>query len=506
MGLLVKNRKKKLTRFAAPAKSGRFGVTEERPRLQHVPEKLLLGFIFTLVEVAFVLPKGPSGLQVLGAFALLAILNYLAVRYLTVFHRAFLSSRRRVGGVLATATLLLLVTSALPTFEATIGEELVRLAIPLSLAALVFRIACGARFGIEAAAYLTVLLGVQGMTVGVDPAASPLGVWESNTVLFLGAAIGCLALGRIRRRVEPLRVGVVIGVTHLLVYFALRLLDGAVFSGASSVQDLEMGLGLIFHGLLVGFVVSGTLPLIEWAFDVMTDMTLLELSNQNEHPLLRRLLIEAPGTYHHSFIVANLSESAAEMVGADPLLTRVGAYFHDIGKMNKPEYFAENAQDARERHEKLPPEMSALIISAHVKDGLEMAEYYDLPRPLRDFIPMHHGTTCIEYFYHEALQEGRPHMQIEQHSFRYQGPRPNTRETAIVMMADSVEAASRSLSEPTPARIEKVVHDIMLKKLMDGQLDDCPLTLRDLTRIEDRFCQVLLGIYHTRPRYPGQKE
>ncbi|MEQ8766474.1 MAG: HDIG domain-containing protein [Planctomycetota bacterium] len=505
MPLLTKNRKKKPARFGALGRSVKTGLTEEKPRLQHVPEKVLMGVIFTLLEVLFLLPSGASGLQVLGAFVLIVTLNYFVARYLVAFHRPLLSSRRRLAGALTVAALLLLVGEAAPSFAESIGPQLVGLVVPLSLVALVLRIACGPRLGIEASAYLAALLGLQGMTNGASP-VGPFSPWQCNVLLFLGASVGCLSLGRIRRRMEPLRVGVVIGLTHLILYIGLRLLDGANFLGPGNVQDLEVSLALVFHGLLVGFVVSGTLPLIELAFDVMTDMTLLELSNQNEHPLLRRLLIEAPGTYHHSFIVANLSESAAAAIGADPLLTRVGAYFHDIGKMNKPEYFAENAPDARDRHEKIPPEMSALIISAHVKDGLEMAEYYDLPRPLRDFIPMHHGTTCIEYFYHEALQEGRPHMQIEQHAFRYQGPRPNTRETAIVMMADSVEAASRSLSDPTPARIEKIVHDIMMKKLMDGQLDDCPLTLRDLTRIEDRFCQVLLGIYHTRPRYPGQKE
>jgi putative nucleotidyltransferase with HDIG domain len=254
------------------------------------------------------------------------------------------------------------------------------------------------------------------------------------------------------------------------------------------------------YGLAIGFLLTGALPFIEYLFEVSTDISLLELTDQN-HPVLRRLLLEAPGTYHHSFIVGTLAESAASEISANSLLARVGGYYHDIGKLVKPEYFTENEPRKGSHHARLSPTMSTLIILAHIKDGLEIADDYNLPAAIVEFIPQHHGTSVVEYFFHEAKQrtDGRT---LSRDFFRYEGPRPQTRETAIVFLADSVEAASRSLSDPTPARIKGMVHKIIGNKLMDNQLDGSMLSFRELSIIEESFIRVLSGIFHGRIAYP----
>lgn len=244
----------------------------------------------------------------------------------------------------------------------------------------------------------------------------------------------------------------------------------------------------------------------ERAFDITTDLSLLELSDTNR-PLLKELSLRAPGTFNHSLQVANLAEAAADAIGANALLARVGALYHDIGKMLKPEYFVENQRPADNPHNQLKPRMSALIIASHVKEGLEMGRQYNLPQRVLDFIPMHHGTTRIEYFYRKALEQQKENdPQVMESEFRYPGPRPSTREAGILMLADSVEAASRSLSDPTHKRLETLIEMIFKARIEDGQLDQSDLTFHDLTLIKETFLAMLLGIYHVRVRYPGQDE
>ncbi|MHC4600144.1 MAG: HDIG domain-containing metalloprotein, partial [Planctomycetota bacterium] len=221
--------------------------------------------------------------------------------------------------------------------------------------------------------------------------------------------------------------------------------------------------------------------------------------------LLRRLLLEAPGTFHHSFITGTLAESAADAIGANSLLARVGGYFHDIGKITKPEYFTENEALKGSHHARLSPTISTLIILAHTQDGIEIAKDYNLPPAIVDFVPQHHGTSVIEYFYREALEQSAGRFEVRREYFRYLGPKPRTKETAIVSIADSVEAASRSLSDPTPARIEGLVHNIVTSKLMDDQLDNSTLTFRELKVLEESFVRVLSGIYHGRIAYPEEQ-
>ncbi|MBI3332718.1 MAG: HDIG domain-containing protein [Candidatus Omnitrophica bacterium] len=287
----------------------------------------------------------------------------------------------------------------------------------------------------------------------------------------------------------------------------------AIFGGYLSLQwpteaVAAHSLAALGGGFLSSLIAFCLLPLCESLFGLITDVTLLELSDLN-HPLLKELSVKAPGTYHHSLIVANLAEAACEVVGADSLLARVGCYFHDIGKLVHPEYFVENQPPDASRHDPLTPSMSSLVILSHVKEGIKLAQRYRLNQAIIDFIPGHHGTGLIYYFYRRALEEVEDESLLKEERFRYPGPKPHTRETAVALLADSSEAATRALREKSPARIEEVVRRIINNKFIDGQLDECDLTLRNLHQIAGAFLRVLAGIYHSRieyPKAPGEEE
>jgi putative nucleotidyltransferase with HDIG domain len=261
--------------------------------------------------------------------------------------------------------------------------------------------------------------------------------------------------------------------------------------------------GGLVNGGIVAVLATGLLPLLEHSFGRTTDFTLLELSNLNE-PMLRHLLLTAPGTYHHSAMVGTLAEAAADAIGANGLLCRVGAYYHDIGKTRHPTYFIENHAEALSRHEKLAPSLSRAIVMSHVKEGMEMAWDYGLPEVLVDLIPQHHGTRLVHYFYHRAKETVDPDLQaVQEEDYRYPGPKPQTREAAILMLADAVEAAARTLTDPAPARIQGAVQKLINGIFVDAQLDECDLTLRDLHIIANSFVRILTGIFHHRVDYPG---
>ena len=290
---------------------------------------------------------------------------------------------------------------------------------------------------------------------------------------------------------------------------AITFAIGALFLGLAKVSDISIAwqpvvTDSLFAGasaLVVGFFVLGILPSIESVFDITTGMTLADLRDPRK-PLLKQLQQLAPGTFNHSRQVADIAETATEAIGGDSLLAYVGGLYHDIGKMNKPEYFIEN-QTGYNRHKDLKPSMSLLVIIGHVKDGIELGKEYDLPRELIHFIEAHHGTTLVEYFYHAALKSaeeiGEP---INESQFRYPGPRPKTKEAAVLMIADAVESASRALPDPNPARIETLVRDLSRKRLLDHQFDECGLTFTDLAKVEDAIIARLNSIYHTRIKYP----
>jgi hypothetical protein len=283
----------------------------------------------------------------------------------------------------------------------------------------------------------------------------------------------------------------------VFIYFA----ESLKLSSPGAILSL-CGYGL-FNGFISPILTIGLLPIFESIFDVSTDITLLELSDLNR-PLLKRLSLEAPGTYHHSIIVANLAEAGAKAIGANVLLARVGAYYHDIGKMQKPEYFVENQMGAKSKHEKLVPSMSALILESHVKEGVEMAEQANLPKRIIDFIQEHHGTTLMSYFYNKAVEQGATQELMDE--YRYPGPKPRSKETAIVMLADAVEAASRTLDDPKPSRIKSLIKKIIDSKLEAGELADSNLTFRELSSIQQSFLPVLISAFHPRVEYPEPAE
>ncbi len=323
-------------------------------------------------------------------------------------------------------------------------------------------------------------------------------------ILTAAVATAILLVGPIRSRWKLIYVGVCVGVVALLTTIGVDTLAEQPFYTVTLRDALRFGLWSLFAAILMS---GGLLPCIERLFGVQTDLSLLELADVS-HPLLQELVRRAPGTYNHSINVASIAEAAAESIGARGLLVRVGAYFHDIGKMLKPGYFVENQGQDGSRHDSLLPAMSTLIIIAHIKDGADLARQHHLPESILDFIQQHHGTTLVEYFFHRASErcEADPDSgTVDESAFRYPGPKPQSKEAAVLMLADAVEGASRALVEPTPARIESLVHEIALKRLLDGQFDECGLTLRELAMIEDSLVKSLTAVYHGRVKYPDQR-
>ena len=320
--------------------------------------------------------------------------------------------------------------------------------------------------------------------------------------LFTAVTMAVFQIDEIRSRTKLITAGVVTAVAVVVASAA-----GGFLNGDSPDLILSHALWAAACALLASFVVSGVLPFIERAFRIATSLTLLEWRDPMR-PLLQLLAREAPGTYNHSLVLGTLAEAACERIEANALLAQVGALYHDIGKIPKAEYFAENQEGRFNRHDNLAPTMSLLIILGHVKDGIEMAREYKLPRVLHQFIEEHHGTTVVRYFHHMA-SEKQPHIASGKHDrevpeaeFRYAGPKPRTRESAVVMLCDGVESAVRTLKEPAVSRIESVVHNIVTDRLNDGQFDDCDITLRELRLVEDSLVKSLCGIYHGRVAYP----
>ncbi|WP_432800354.1 HD family phosphohydrolase [Poriferisphaera sp. WC338] len=324
-------------------------------------------------------------------------------------------------------------------------------------------------------------------------------------IAFTGIGIAAALLPAVKTSSTVVRVGAISGVVMFAAAILVGLATQPLYINAELKQIVTDALLALGSGITVGMCVQGTLPMIEKVFHITTAMTLKEYNDASK-PLLQRLAQEAPGTYQHSLRIADMAESAAEAVGADPLLCRVGAMYHDIGKINKPMYFIENQGGGPNRHAKLSPAMSLLIIVGHVKDGIEMAREYALPRVLRHFIESHHGTTLVEYFYHAAKKqrEAEDEAAPSEFEFRYPGPKPQTKEAAIMLICDGIEAAARTLPDPTPVRLEQLVSNIASKRLMDGQFDECNLTLAELHSIEEAITKTLCAIYHARIKYPAE--
>lgn len=363
---------------------------------------------------------------------------------------------------------------------------------------------------ILAIAYNQVLAILTAFSLGLIVTLATGASIDQFVVFISVCAVSVILLPSVNSRSTLIIVGLWAGIT----YFAVTV--GAGILGSQLIDAPWMNENLWWDGLrgfawclVAGFLVAGSLPFIESVFGIVTNISLLELSDIS-HPLLQELVRRAPGTYNHSISVATIGETAAERIGANGRLLRVGAYFHDVGKMLKPQYFIENiTQGSENRHDHLAPAMSTLIIIGHVKDGVDLARQHNLPKSLIDFIEQHHGTTLVEYFYHEATKQAglQPDHKTdaEESSFRYPGPKPQSRELGVMMLADAVESASRTLREPTPARIESLVHEITLKRLLDGQFEESGLTLTEIHTVEESLVKSLTAIYHGRIKYPEQK-
>jgi putative nucleotidyltransferase with HDIG domain len=423
----------------------------------------------------------------LGLAGLVLLITAVLSAYVYQYHRRIVRNNVRgiaIGALLA-SMLLLAQLAAIGT-----GPLYIFGLAPTILVAMIMTIAYDQRFAVGIASMHGLMV-----TLALDQGVG------FYIILWVGVFTCCLMLDEIRTRSKLIEVGGAV---------ALAMMVATAAAGAVSLDPLRFIAKYCLYsgaaGLAVGFVVLGILPFVEKSFKITTSMTLLELADASQ-PLLRRLAIEAPGTYNHSLQVATLAESAAEAIGGNSLLCRVAAYYHDVGKINKADYFIENQVDGRNRHINLSPSVSLLIIIGHVKDGIELAKEYNLPASILPFIQQHHGTTLIEYFYHQACtRQGKDDAEgpsIPETQYRYAGPKPKSREIAILMICDAVESAVRAMPEPNASRIESLVHDLSMRRLHDGQFDECDLTFRDLEQIERALTKTLLGIYHGRIAYPS---
>jgi putative nucleotidyltransferase with HDIG domain len=389
------------------------------------------------------------------------------------------------------ATLLALVVLTVALMLVTSHDEWRAELVPLMLFGMTMAIAYRQELAMLLTASVT-LIGVEALGPSLADAVA----------LMATATVGILLLARVRTRSKLLTVGFVSGGVAMLTILGVGTLEGEPYG-----HLLTASLLWALWAVIAGSLMTCLLPVVERVFSVQTDLSLIELGDP-AHPLLQELIRRAPGTYNHSITVASLAEAAAESIGARGLLVRVGAYFHDIGKMLKPGYFVENQGQGDNRHRSLVPAMSTLVIIAHVKDGVDLARQNKVPEPVVDFIQQHHGTTLVEYFYHQASESRKADpngSDIDESSFRYPGPKPQTKEAGILMLADAVESASRALVEPTPSRIESLVEELSRKRLLDGQFDECGLTLEEVHKVGDSLVKSLTAVYHGRVKYPDQE-
>lgn len=433
-----------------------------------------------LKELNYIDSEGkPDYLLYISVFLIIFILFIVTFLYIKRFHPKVYYDRNSI--------MLICVTILITTFFAWCVKEFIpelsSFIIPIFIAPIVIAIF----LGVEPAISINIMLAFSySLMLGRN--------LEFIIMTIVGGTFAAFYTSNATQRRRISLAGILLGLLNAVIIVFLGMIDKR---GIESLLN-DAGLALI-NGILSIILAIGLLPFLESIFNIVTPLKLLEYADPN-HPLLKRLLMEAPGTYHHSLMVGNLAEVATREIGGNSLLARVGAYFHDIGKLKRPHFFKEN-QFSDNPHDKLTPNLSTLVITSHTKDGEEVALKYRLPKIIRDIVLQHHGNTLVAYFYHKATQIDKVE-ELKEENFRYEGPVPDTREAAVVMLADSVEAAVRSLSEKTPGKIEGLIRKIIKDKLDDGQLDRCDLTLKDLSIIADSFLQVLNGIYHERPEYP----
>jgi putative nucleotidyltransferase with HDIG domain len=433
-------------------------------------------------------------ISAIGIFALILVLFYFPYRFACKNIRKFNPTNKDIlilslliiGSFFVFKTAMMITNNIGPVFPHIDTSNYFYL-LPFAAGAMVVRVFINSEVALVYCAILAPLLGIM-----------------FNNSMFvviyamLGSIVGAHGMRQCSDRGTIYTAGLKVSVVNLALALAFQTINSTLFS----MQTVYVAIFALVGGVLSAGFVSGFIPVIETLFHYTTDIKMLELANLNS-PLLRDLMVKAPGTYHHSVVVGNLVEAAAESINANPLLARVAAYYHDIGKASKPLYFIENQGGEENRHDKLTPSMSALILISHIKEGAELAREKHLGQPIIDIIRQHHGTGLIKYFYDRAKSQAEGTGQtVEEKDFRYPGPKPQTREAGIVMLADCVEAASRTLVNPTPDRIQGMVQNIVNRIFTDGQLDECELTLKNLHEIAKSFNRILNGIFHHRIDYP----
>lgn len=361
---------------------------------------------------------------------------------------------------------------------------------PAAMGAMLIKILIDERMAV----LFTMIMSICGSIIFNEGITGSFHVSAGIYILCSGIA-GVLFLTKQNHRSKILQAGTFVAGVNIVVIFSLIFLRNGQYDGLEYSFYFVIG---FISGITSAVLTIGLLPFFEAGFGILSTMRLIELSSPN-HPLLRKILTEAPGTYHHSVMVANLSESACEAIGANGLLARVGCYYHDIGKTKRPQFFIENQINIENPHDRLPPQTSKNIIIAHATDGAEMLKKHKMPPEIVDIAEQHHGTTLLKYFYHKANQNGQ---EVKEEDYRYPGPKAQTKEAGVIGIADSVEAAVRSMSHPTTEQIESLVRNIIADRLQDGQLNECDLTLKELETVANSLCETLNGIFHSRIEYP----
>lgn len=455
----------------------------------------VIGFAVVLGLTLLLAPSPATFLSLGGLAVLVTVL--LGILYVDI--RRYRSTMTADPGRLVLLGILLAGTVAADRFVSFllglfldtlpgVDPQAVFFALPTASGAMLATLLFDAHLGLTVGFVLSLLVG---LTVPGQPFLT--------VYTFVGCVVAVFGVIYLRRRTQLIKAAGLVSLSNAAVIGALH------FYGAKEMGlelPIDMGFGLA-GGVLVALIVSGALPVLESFFKMTTNIRLLELLDLNQ-PLLRRLSTEAPGTYYHSMMVSNLAEAAAETIGENPVFVRVCCYYHDVGKMVKPAYFIENQAEEANRHDRLNPHLSSLIVMSHVKQGVDLARQFNLPESIIDMIPQHHGTRRVDYFYDKARRSEDPLLnEMEEQEFRYPGPKPQTKVAGIIMLADAVEASGRVLRHPTPQRIAGMVDRIVTNIFLDGQLEEGDLTLRDLKEIRESFKRTLTRQHHRRIEYPG---
>jgi hypothetical protein len=511
--------------FAASKQRRRRTESEWVQTLEYGPwAKAAIAILFLMGIAGLMGIKAAEGSFSEEKFVVALVIYLTAVAHLWISHPKSFDQNSRLLLIFSTILLhLALVKFVLVGADNQIGtsvgefspmerREMWKLAIPHALAPLLISVLLGSRHGFFTAIYVSLFGAI--IHRGIDP-------YFLLTSIICGF-VAVFVTRQVRRRSRLIRAGVLVGLATLLLGLVFGQIPILFLNKVAApnwpIAAYEM-LIAIGSGVVTAFLASGVLPIFEGLFGITTEISWLEKADLN-HPLLKRMMLEAPGTYQHSLVVATLAEAACESVGANATMARVCSYFHDVGKLVKPEYFTENMRHGRNPHDDLAPTMSALVIIAHVKEGVDLALKYKLAQEIVDVIQQHHGTSMVFYFYKRALQQqedaraGGKIMnirdedipEVREESFRYSGPRPQTREAAIISLADSIESAARSLERVTPPKIDQLIRDIIEKRLIDGQLKECDLSMRELEVVAESFRNTLQSMMHSRIAYPEDKE